>query len=80
MAGTDAAGPGMAAAHFTPSVLLNFSGRPVSGLEPSWFGPRNPGQFAALAVKVVARKQAGNRTESFMGVRDLKFISKQETP
>jgi hypothetical protein len=33
MIGVAAAGPGNVTDHFTFSVLLNFSGRPVSGLE-----------------------------------------------
>src|SRR5688500_1724239 len=45
--GVAAPGPGGVTTHLTFSVLLNFSGRPFSGLEPLCEGPRQLDQFSA---------------------------------
>jgi hypothetical protein len=50
MTGVDPLGPGRLMTHFTFSVLLKRSGKPVSVLEPSKFGPRHCAQFSANAV------------------------------
>jgi hypothetical protein len=50
--GTEAAMPGTSAPHFTPSFVLNLEGSPVSLEDPSWFGPRQLGQFSAPAKEV----------------------------
>jgi hypothetical protein len=47
IAGVAAEGPGMLAVHLTFSVFENVAGSPVSGLDPSKFGPRQLGQFSA---------------------------------
>ena len=56
--GVDAARPGSSATHLTASVLENFSGNPVSVVEPLWNGPRQLGQSAAFSAgalpKIVA--------------------------
>jgi hypothetical protein len=47
MTGVAPLGPGIGAVQAMFSVLLKVSGKPVSELEPSKFGPRHCGQLAA---------------------------------
>src|SRR4051812_11999900 len=80
--GTEADNPGTGAAHFTPSVFENFAGRLVSGLDPSWFGPRKLGQSAAkllVARMVTARARARARAEAGRGVMEEMKVYSQES-
>src|SRR5688572_8188570 len=60
--------PGRATAHFTPSVLLNFSGRPFSGLEPLCSGPRQLAQFSARSAVAEKSRRNGIRNRIMMSV------------
>jgi hypothetical protein len=66
MTGTEAESPGTSAAHFTPSVGLNFTGSPVSPEEPSWFGPRQLGQFSARAAEESSKEANKGAVAYFM--------------
>ena len=56
MTGVEPAEPGMGLTHWTRLVRENFPGTPVSGLEPSKFGPRHCGQSAAEQSKQLRLK------------------------
>src|ERR1041385_4275636 len=61
MTGVEPLGPAIGAIQSTFSVLLNFSGKPVSGLVPLKFGPRHCGQFAAWQNDSAAAQKARMR-------------------
>jgi hypothetical protein len=60
--------PGMSSDHFTPSVVLHFDGRPVSGEVPLKSGPRHCAQSAAL---VMDSKERRTRSGRFMSRREV---------
>src|SRR5436190_13877633 len=69
MAGVEAEGPGSGRIQATFSVFDHFTGRFFSGLEPSKFGPRHWGQFAAMAATPI-RAPTVTRVNLFMRIFD----------
>ena len=77
-AGVAALGPGRGVTQTTFSVLLQFSGRPVSGLEPFIDGPRHWGQSSARAVIArdasTAEATPASESAAFSGFRGLMLV------